>query len=492
MPPLNLKSVIRPKFDYSDVDINTIDPDKLSLGTNTQDCALIASFYERSAHVTPSESAVFATLTRSIQNNKKFAVEAAKSMDSYLQAPQQDASRALSQAQKFATVLPEAQGVSGQTEHSMQSLDVGTQKGVSLNAEDVGGALLDWARDCIPCNLRIQSFLELHPNVDLLGALEAHIKNALGVVSDITSLLNNFDIYGSMCDLLDLLSFMCIPDLQRIIATLMALFMLQAPSLDGLIGMLQAIIAPLFAPLLLAITALLDQFGLLVTNPLQCIIDAINAQLEKLNVEVPKPQAKVTAGLTSEVNKAAGQLEKVAKGLGSGLEQLSSQMQEAVKTIQEKLNFYIDQVKAMLGELGGGDAAYLQLKLKVLQIIRMISFVTAIIAAITQGHLACQADRSPALSEVDNFFNTYLNPNSAFNLSIVDGEILVTEGGAKVFDPLYEPENVLKFEGNSLLPEIYQAADDIVQPIKVGIPCKLELSVEDTSKVNQWMRELSK
>lgn len=491
MADLNLKSVIRPKFDFSNVDINAIDADKVDLGTNTQDCALIASFYERSAHSTPSESAVFATLSRTIQNNKKFALEAAKSLDSYLQAPEQGAAKAVQQAKRFAVSVPGTEGVATQTDHGKEAMTVGTQDGSTLNNQDFGSDLLDWARDCIPCSLRIQAFLELHPNVDLLAAMESHIKGALGVISDITSLLNNFDIYGSMCEILDLLSFMCIPDLQRIIAALMALFMLQVPSLDGLMGMLQAIIAPIFAPILMAITALLDQFSLLVTNPLTCVIDSINAQLKKLNVKVPNVQA---AKLELDPSK----IEELTKGLSGGLQQLSSQLQEAVLGIKDKLDFYVSQVKAMLGELGGGDTAYLQAKVKILQIIRMISFVVAIITAITQGHMACKQDRSPELSEVDNFFNTYLNPNAAFNLSIVEGEILVTEKDPAYLDarngptaPLPELGNVLTFEGEDLLPEIHKAATDIVQPIRVSIPCKLELNVDDVSKVNRWMEELS-
>lgn len=490
MSDLNLKSIVQPKFDYSKVDINNINPDRISFGTNTQDCALIASFYERSAHSTPSESAVFATLARTVQNNKKFALEAAKSMDSYLQSPQEGAAKAMEQAKRFAVAVPGTEGIATQTDHGKEALTVGTQDGSTLNSQDFGSSLLDWAKDCIPCGLRIQAFLELHPNVNILAAMEAHIKGSLSVITDITSLLNNFDIYGSMCEILDLLSFMCIPDLQRIIATLMALFMLQVPTLDGLIGMLQAIIAPLFAPILMAITALLDQFSLLVTNPLTCIIDSINAQLKKLNIKVPNVQA-------SKLELDPTKIEQLSKGLSGGLQQLSSQLQEAIAGIKDKLDFYINQVKAMLGELGSGDTSYLQAKVKILQIIRMVSFVVAVITAITQGHIACKQDRSPELSEVDNFFNTYLNPNSSFNLSIAEGEIVVTEKNNAYLDtrdgptaPLSELGNMLTFEGEDLLPEIHKAATNIVQPIRVSIPCKLELNVDDVNKVNRWMEEL--
>jgi len=480
-----------PKFDFTGLDLNGIDPDRLDFGTRTQDCALIASTYERAAHSTPSESAVFATLSRTVQNNKKFAEYAAINVGSYLQAPSQSVSQAQQQAQKFASSLPESQGVSAQTDHGKQSLDMGTQQATTLGGNDFGSALVDWAKDCIPCGFRIQAFLELHPHVDLLGALEGFVKSSLKLVSDITDLLSNFDAFGSLCELLDLLSFMCVPDLQRIIATLMALFMLEVPTLDGLIGMLQAIIAPLFAPILMAITSLLDQFSLLVTNPLQCIIDSINQQMEKLGVKAPELKLD-----TSSVEEGKKTIENATKDLSNAMQQLSAQLQEATFKIKEKLNFYIDQVKAMLGEFGVGDSAYIQAKLKILKIIRMVSFVTAIIIAISQGHAACNPEREPELNDIDNFFNTYLNPNSAYSIRVDNGELVVTEKDPN-FDnaigSLSETENVIKFEGEDLLlPELKKVADNLVNPIRVALPCKMQLQISQVDQTNQWIKELSK
>ena len=547
---------VAPKFNFDDVDISAIDPDKIQLGTEQQDCVIIAQTYERGAHSTPTEAAVFATFARTLQNNKQFSVSTRTSLKSYLGAPEESAGETTKQAEQFAggLNLTGTEGTEAPTDHIMESLNIGTQQ-QSTHGSSFGDKLLSFARDCIPCNLRMMAFLELHPNVDLLGTMENYIKNMIDQLSGIASLLNNFDIYGDFCELLNLLSFMCIPDLQRIIALLMALFMLEVPSLDGLIGMLQALIAPIFAPIFMAITSLLDQFTILVTNPLDCVVDAINAQLNKLSVETPRFEARVELSGENPLTQ-----------ISTGLYQLQQQVSEGIQQIRNKLGFYVDQVQAMLNEMGGNDAAYLQSKLKILQMTRMISFVTAIITALSKGHAACSSTgKTPDNQEIDNFFQNFLNPNSPFNIWIDDnGNINIDErieGFQEITRPpntgetLPEIGNVLQFEGEPLLDSVVaedasdnarargttgavptttpggvdssaspvsvtegvreqllfsdtaasqallgdtiatrvnQLATQLLSTSSVVVPCKQEMQASDVSKVNEWISQLNK
>lgn len=488
---------IKPKFDFSGIDTTNIDPDRLPIGTKQQDCSLIAQTFERGCHSTPSEAAVFATLTRNLQNNKSFAKTASESLSTYLNSPTDSASEAASQSQKFASdAVPNpggTDGTSSQNDQILQGFNIGTQS-QSINTDSFGDKLMDWARDCIPCSLRLAAFLELHPNIDLLGSLEGYLEGLLGQLTDITGMLKNFDSYGDFCQLLNLLSFMCVPDLQRIISLLMALFMLQVPKLDGLIGLLQGLIAPIFAPILMAITSLLDQFSALVTAPLACVIDAINAQIEKLTVETNSSQV-------SFASSSADQLQSVS----SGLQQLGAQVTEGVLQVKNKLKFYVDQVRALIDEMGGNDSAYIQAKIQVLQLVRMISFVTAIITALSKGHAACSSQKTPENQELDNFFNNFLNPNSPFNMWVDDNGQIHLDEKIEGFDSAVKPPNtgealpqfgnVLQFEGEDLLqldPRIETLATELASSIEVVIPCKLEKTVGDTDKVNQWLAELNK
>lgn len=473
-----------PKFNFDDIDLDSIDPDRLPIGTSIHDCSQIASVFERGAHSTPSEAATFAVLTRSLQNNKKLATTTADSMQTYLSSPQDSSADAAAQAAAFgADTGSQGGGEVAQTDHSLQSFNVGTQK-QSTHGDTFGSKLLSFARDCIPCNLRMAAFLELHPNIDMLKLMEDHLDKQLRVLGGIADLLTNFDSYGDLCGIMNLLSFMCIPDLQRIIATLMALLMLDVPKLDGLIGMLQALIVPMFAPVLMAITSLLDQFIALVTGPLQCVLVAINEQLRKLDFsKLPEP---LQASEDDPIVQAR-----------TGIRQLQVALAEGKARIENKLDFYVKQVQAMLGELGGSDSAYLLALTRKLKIVRLIAFVSAIIRATALGHAACSTAKQPGLNEIDNFFHTFLNPNSPFDMWVDDdGQMHIDEKIEGQAETLPNTENVLQFEGEPLLESVAIQAEEVAAtlstPVRALIPCRLELETGDISKVNEWMAELNK
>jgi len=452
-------------LNFASVDYLNLDPDKLDFGTCDQTCALICQTFERGAHNTYKEPAIFATMNRMLDNTDSFAAVAQESLSGYLRQPAQ----------------PEAQSATaGATDNVLQGLKI-ENTDISTVGSAFGKTLLDWMKNCIPCAARMLALLELHPHVDLLGALETDLLSRLSVLTDLANLLSNIDMYADFCSLLSLLNFMCIPDLQKLIAMFVALLAQIAFEMDGLIGLLQALIAPLFAPILMSITSLLDQFALTVLSPVDCIITSIEEQLSKIDFEVA---AKATRGL----KEGAGKLQEGMKG---GLAELNQSVIDAKQHIQQKLAFYIDQVKAMLGELGFGDVAYLRISLKKLTLIRLIAFIIAVITAIAKGQQACSPGKSPEASELDNFFNNFLNPNSSFSMSIDEGGNLHLD--EKI--PLLNSPNVFQFEGKPVLnPELAQqissTASALSKNVEVKIPCKLEVEAADLDKVNRWMAEL--
>lgn len=469
---------VKPKFDFSDIDARTVDPDRLSMGTNVQDCAIIATTYERGAHNTPTEAGIFATFSRLLQNRKQYALSAGNSLTGYTKSPTNTGATSLSSAEGVAQIdANTAAAASAISDENLQSLNIGDQKG-STYGENFGSHLLDAAKKCIPCDLRMVTFLELHPNLDLLKGLEDFIKNSLKVFSDLLDMLNNLDEYADFCSLLNMLSFMCVPDLQRIIALLMALFMAVAASCDGLIGLLQALVAPLFSSILMAITALLDQFSLLVVNPLECVIAAIRTQLQSRGVEL---------GYRATGDNATSQI-------GGALVLLNSQLIDGSNRVKNKMNFYTSQIKAMMGELGTGDAAYIKAKAQALTLVRMIAFVVAIITALSKGHAACSSSKTPEQSELDNFFQNFLGPQTPFNIYVGnDGQIHVDEKEPVDIAPLSDNGNVVQFEGEPLIDPtvVQQVQEKLTEPIRVA-PCKLEVTASDVEKLNSWMTELNK
>jgi len=496
--PSSAKNV-KPRFDFSGVDPSTVNVDTLDLGTNQSDCAIIAQTFERGAHSTPSEAAVFATISRTLQNNKAFAISSSASFKTYLGAPQEDAATVAQQSNQYAAAgasISGGGGSSAQTQQFMQSLNIGTQQ-QTTHGDSFGEKLLDKARECIPCGVRLSAFLELQPNVDLLGSFETYLKTALGNLQSVADLLNNFDTYGDLCALLNLFSFMCIPDLQRIIALFMALFILEVPELDGLIGLLTSLVMPIFAPILVGISTLLDQFVVLITNPLACVVDAINLQIKKLGFESTREGRR----LKKDLKDASTKSKEVTKEINNGIKEMKKQLQEGIQKVKARMSFYTQQINAMLGEMGGGDAAYLQAKLKVLQLVRLIAFVTAIINALTRGHAACSnTGKNAEAPEIENFYQNFLNPQAPFNIYLDNnGNLKIDEDFGDLGDELEdlnETGNVFQFEGESLLDTtVLQAVEEVTvsltSPTQVAVPCKLETTVSDVGKVNQWMEQLN-
>lgn len=506
-------------FNFDDIDISSIDPSSVDLGSEAADCAVIAQAFERAAHSTPSEAAVFAPLYRMLTNNTVFSTAAISALNGFIKQPEESAAEATQQAANLATKAGiEANptemddGTRTQIDNIMRSLNL-DEKSIPTHGGSFGKNMMDWVKDCIPCGLRLTSFLELNPAVDLLKTLEADLKNRLANLTNILGLLKHmFD--GDICELMNLLSFMCVPDLQRIIAILMALMLLEIPELDGLIGLLQGLIAPIFSPILTSINALLDQFIQLILNPIECVIDALMQQMKKLEVNAsisigsktykakdkPKVAQNMMQDAKEEVERARKEISEFATGLQQSVQELTKRLQDAVDKIKEKADFYIKELNALLGELNLGDASYLRFSMKKLKTVKLINFVVALIKAKAQGHTACSGTgKIPEISEIDSFFNNYLNPNSSFNLWVDDDGNIHADEKTGDMDPslLSKDGNMFQFEGEGPLnPDLAQAITETKKALSeaahVVMPCRFETQVDDAQRVNQWIEELNK
>lgn len=496
--------------DIKKLDLNqlmSIDPERMDLGTGMQDCAMIAKMYERGAHYTPTEAAVFAPLQRSVSNAKILSKKMAQTMQRYLNAPEQspaDQSKELiASAAEQGLDLNDSGGGAATDQSQLQNLRVGDED-QPTQGDNFGDKLLSWAKDCIPCLERPDGWLQMQPNLDLLNTMEVSLRGSLGNLMRIGSMLKNFDLFGDLCALLNMFDFICIPDLQRILAAIMAFLAFEIPSFEGLLNFIQALICPIFAPILAGLSGLLDQFVLLVTNPLTCIIDAINAQLSKLKFDTPpegplqaqqKPFAAVAEGLNvaaNEAQKVVDDIDEFNQGLNDSLRTVAQLITNIRNKIQEQVELLIGELKALFGEFTLNDTAYALKAASKLGITRLISLILAIINAKSKGASICSGNNVPAeREEMNAFFNNYLNPNGAFNIWIDDdGQMHVDE---KVDLP--NLENVFEFEGDELIdPEVSRSlrqAADYLDPVRVVVPCRLEASAENIGLVNRYISELN-
>jgi len=455
------------------------------LGTCFQDCNLIASTFEKACHYDASEPAVYAPMMRQIESIRSFSGSAQLFLNSYIQTP---VSKSDTESQ-FEAMTSDLKSTGTQNVEIPSMTSFGPQIGAFLS-DTFGKDLMNWVKDCIPCTDRILSLIEVFPHPDLLSALKADVMFKAELFADMTSLLKNIDIYGDYCELMKLLSFMCIPDLQRLIALLMSLILFEAPKLDLQINILMALIAPIFAPILAGITAMLDQFALMVLSPIDCIIDNINFQLKKIYMQMdPK-----------------NPLEEMKNGIA----ELNNSIIEGKEAIQEKLDYYIEQVKKLLGEANFGASAYLKVSFKKLKLIRLISFIAAIITSLSKGQLACTREgRSPSLTELDNFFNNFFGDNSNFRVTVDPNGNLSIDEALPEYNDIYQQDvagvigqsaeiNNLIQAGStsdfykSFTQQIEGIQKSLSSAVKVNIPCRIETTPEDSSKIESWIAELSK
>lgn len=441
--------------------------------TCIQDCALIVSTFERAAFHDTTEASVFAPFFKQLETTKNFSSTVQQTLAGY-QVSAMD--KTLSDFQTMTQDVMNI-GISEVKGGSLASVSVGDSAKDYLS-DALGDDVMDRLKDCIPCGDRLLSLLELHPSLDFLEMLRADLLARFKLITNIIDMLRNLDIYADYCAFLNILSDMCIPDLQRLIIMFMALIMEEMPKLDG--DFLLALIGPIFMPILTMITSLLDQFSLVILSPIDCIIDHVNYQLHKLNLELDP--------------------ENPLQEMSNGLAELNKAISDGKKKIQDKLEFYIGQAKKLLEDEMIKNQQLVKVSLKKLNYIRMITFIVAIILALSKGQMACSKDgESPKEEEIDNFFSNFLNPNLPYIFRLnPDGTLTIDEkiAGYEDLDSDDVKQAVIDPEDIAQLPEsvserVIELQTALTSSVQKTIPCKLKTEPGESAKIDMWIKDLN-
>lgn len=249
-----------------------------------QDCYAITSTFERGAAYCTTEESVFAMMRPSLNNI-----------------------RIMAGSQEFRSLTDEAirDGALGiDTDADEQT--TGDDPGVNLNSaahdiiEDAGGTgakakrsftevIGGWLKDCFPCDFRINSAADFAVKfqLNLEEALMQYLRWYQHFLNQLKSLANLFNVnsrFAEICALVKAISsYICLPDLRRIIAILMLLLMRISFSINGLFSFVLNLVAPLILPFLSGIADTMEKFLLAIVKPIECIIDGFVNMIEKLN-----------------------------------------------------------------------------------------------------------------------------------------------------------------------------------------------------------------
>jgi len=153
------------------------------------------------------------------------------------------------------------------------------------------GGLFD--SKCIPCGFRLDTAgaVALGKFSEFGSAFLDHWKQWLGMfmkqLMQLKDLFSLPDQYVDICALIKFfLDFMCVPDLQRMLSVFMALMARVSFDFGGVIDLILGLVAPLLTPFLSAIIDMLAEYIMMIVRPIECIIDAIQDMIAKMDYNI--------------------------------------------------------------------------------------------------------------------------------------------------------------------------------------------------------------
>lgn len=418
----------------------SITPGEIS-SVEFQDCMNIIQAFEKAAHYSATEESAIVVLAHPIQSSKYWA----KANHEILSG------RLLN-----TTLLHEA----------VNSLEVASNSPIEsslskLKGSDFSNALKLIRDECIPCDVRVKFALEHLPSKSRLDMYSEDIRMRLETLANLDSALKDVSLYRDLCSLLKILAFMCPQDLQRMISVLMASMFKINLDMAGAFSAIVSLIMPIVMPVISGVINLLDQFEVLVLNPIDCVLDLLQVQ-----------------------NNSLEQLTGVGTGVGVGLAELSKSLIEGRDYTSSKLNFYVEVIKKAMTDTTGDTNAAIRLAGEKVKVVRLISLVISILNLRKKGSKLCEGE-NPTTSELSNFFSNFLNPNSFIQFTVDQtGNITVGEPQDPIFQ-IEEPNKgakILNYEPDSLL----------AMPAQMTFKCAFHTSGTDIAKVNSWIEDLNR
>ena len=187
---------------------------------------------------------------------------------------------------------------------------------------------------CIPCGVRLDTLGQVLVEgfEDFGKAFLEHWKNWLSMF--LKQLMAFKDLFSMPDNLIDIcalikffLDFMCVPDLQRMLAALMALMARVNFDFSLTINLVLGLIAPLLIPFLSNLVDMMAKYIMMIIKPIECIIRSIQNLISKLdynilfqnvekldkNISIGRKQGQVTG--KGGVNITAG-IQGIRTGVG--------------------------------------------------------------------------------------------------------------------------------------------------------------------------------
>jgi hypothetical protein len=348
---------------------------------------------------------------------------------------------------------------------SVQGIEMRNTWYTMSQADNAGDKIKALIADCIPCKDRILALLSLNPIEDVWRHFERMYKQFTFFLVDLYDLFlgdHSVGVFADLCNLLNFLSFMCIPDLAGIIIVLSKLLAKYAIKFKDIEISFMSILGRFSGPALSPLLATVDKYIQLIFGPIECVIAAIDAQLQKADVTQAwkrNMQGKKDTDRTFSIQEFSGTLKGLRKKLQTSVDEARKEWR--------KLD---ESMKDLLGVTDEMDKQLLDISFHMDQTVKFIGLVQAVIIALTGDAIKC-GPSGTGEEELQNFLSNYVAPNFDVDITVQDGEARLSPRVPDGIDDLLGTIGKYQKQADISLPTTAQAK----APAQVGqviIPLK--------------------
>jgi hypothetical protein len=346
--------------------------------------------------------------------------------------------------------------------------------------DNAGDKIKALVADCIPCKDRVLALLNLNPIEDVWKHFNRMYKQFTGFLVDLYDLFlgdHSVGVFADLCNLLNFLSFMCIPDLAGMIIVLSKLMAKYAFKLKDLEISFMSILGRFSGPALSPLLATVDKYIQLIFGPIECMIAALDAQLQKADVTQAwkkNIQGEKNVERTFSLHEVSGAL----KGL-------REKLQTAVDEVKAEWRKLDESMKDLLGVTDEVDKQLLDISYHMDQTMKFIGLIQAVMMALSEDAIRC-GPSGVGEEELENFLANYVGPNFDINITIQDGEARLSPRVPDDMSKLLDTVGKYQQEESSTPPSAPTPAQvgQVVIPLK---NCLYTTTDEELEKVKEFL-----
>lgn len=395
--------------------------------------------------------------------------------------------------------------------------------------EDLKKKMEESGSGCIECDERKLFSGDVNFSTDLSvdwDQMLEKLKAQLPKLEDLFQLAD-VDLAGKLCELADSFKMQCGADLKKILFILTQLLNQLEVEMGADLGIGDLSLMSLLEPLLNEMIANLDLLGSLVLDPIKCVTEEIQRQIEEIPRTRSQFEAMVPQGLTDrargqntsraeaqsrgeEVQAARGaaqransspqraldRVDEITNRLNqaASLERLKGYIDRGVNWLREKERWLMRQLQDLIDRGTDQFNDRMNFSQGKTDIMQLISLITAIIELAEKGEISCGADADSATQQdITNIINTIRHPSVSSNIFEEDGNVVVRrsngprssrEGGVRPGN-----EGVVRTGAESENATGDTLGDNIVVRRPIA-SCLKKVTQSEAEQVEQWIRQL--